>query len=445
MTNVNKYLSTVSFPSLLNWSVQYLLDNDFKYTDKYTLARIGSFLSRNKTPIDIEDGENYKRITIKINNGGVLLRDIEKGENIGTKKQYLVNEGQFVFSRIDARNGAFGIIPKELEGAIVTNDFPVFDINPSVINLKYLVLVTTTKVFIKYAQASSSGTTNRQRINVDTFLSQTIPLPSLEEQRKIVEAYNRKIQLAEQQEEKVSILEKEIECYLLGELGIEKEVQQKRKKGLSFVQFKSLSRWDVWDIENPLKVNKGYEIMSLRDFTIGKPMYGANEKGVKAESKVRYIRITDINEFGTLNDDFVSPANVDKRFLLKENDFLIARSGNTVGKTFLYKEKYGNAIYAGYLVKYILNQDIVYPDYIALYTQSTLFKDWVSKNQRVAAQPNINGQEYLAATFVIPPLSRQKEITNHIINLKGQIKTLLQRAKQSREQAIVEFESTIFD
>ena len=85
---------------------------------------------------------------------------------------------------------------------------------------------------------------------------------------------------------------------------------------------------------------------------------------------------------------------------MKENDFLIARSGNTVGKTFLYKEFYGRAIYAGYLVKYILDLNKVIPEYILYFTKIEYYRNWIASNQRVSGQPNINGQEFLYSPII---------------------------------------------
>ena len=84
-------------------------------------VKIGDFLKRSKIPIDIEDSEEYKRVTIKGKHQGVSLRDIERGKNIGTKKQFVLKEGQFILSKIDARYGAFGIAPKEVDDAIKWN------------------------------------------------------------------------------------------------------------------------------------------------------------------------------------------------------------------------------------------------------------------------------------------------------------------------------------
>lgn len=69
------------------------------------------------------------------------------------------------------------------------------------------------------------------------------------------------------------------------------------------------------------RVNSKYSKLKFGDIILGKPTYGANVKGVKKKSDTRYIRITDINENGTLNDDFVSPEFIEEKYLLKENDF----------------------------------------------------------------------------------------------------------------------------
>lgn len=176
-----------------NWSVQYADEEDLGFTKKYPMARIGSFLIKSRAVIEVQDDVEYKQVTIKINNGGVVPRNngaTIKGLNIGTKRQHVVHARQFIMSKIDARNGAYGIVPKELEGAIVTNDFPVFDVDTEKIIPQFLVLVSTTENFIEFARKCSSGTTNRKRIDIDAFLNQQIPLPSIEEQEALLNLYN---------------------------------------------------------------------------------------------------------------------------------------------------------------------------------------------------------------------------------------------------------------
>ena len=118
MTNSNntyKNFDIVNFSQLYNWSVQYQNDSKIRFTTKYPLVRIKEFLTRNKTAISIQNDVYYKRATIKVRNGGISLRDSEIGNKIGTKNQFLISKGQFLLSKIDARNGAFGVVPDELD------------------------------------------------------------------------------------------------------------------------------------------------------------------------------------------------------------------------------------------------------------------------------------------------------------------------------------------
>ena len=68
MLNSMKYISTVPYSGLLNWSVQYLNDSKIAFSKAYPMMRIGEFLQRNKTAVSIEDDKTYKRVTIKVRN-----------------------------------------------------------------------------------------------------------------------------------------------------------------------------------------------------------------------------------------------------------------------------------------------------------------------------------------------------------------------------------------
>lgn len=192
-------------------------------------------------------------------------------------------------------------------------------------------------------------------------------------------------------------------------------------------------------------ISEKYKFSKLSDVVTEKPLYGAGEKGIKKRSDIRYIRITDINEDGTLNDDFVSAEKVDPKYLLEENDFLIARSGNTVGKTFLYKKEFGKCIYAGYLIKFKLNTKKIIPEYLLYYTKSNIYKQWIASNQRANAQPNINSNEFLNSLIIIPPIEEQNYIVNHLQKIKEKIISLKQQAEKNRISAQKEFEKELFE
>ncbi len=219
--------------------------------------RIGEFLTRSKNAVTIQNDIKYARVTIKVRNGGVFKRDEVMGESIGTKKQYRVSAGQFILSKIDARNGAMGIVPQELNGAVVTQDFLPYDIDTEKINPQYLVLVSTTQQFMSFCQSCSSGTTNRQRIDETQFLNIKVPVPSLKEQKILVSRYIKEIAQATQLDNQIIEYEKKIETYLLETLGINSCTQEKivssEYKFLKFVNFSNVERWDIWNSKKAIQ------------------------------------------------------------------------------------------------------------------------------------------------------------------------------------------------
>ena len=152
----------------------------------YPLVALGKILNKSEEWIEIKPTEKYKQITVKIWGKGVVLRNEVTGAEIAASKRLKVQSGQFILSRIDARHGAFGLIPDFLEGAIVTNDFPVFTPNHQIILPQFINWISKTKDFIELCKAASEGTTNRVRLKEDKFLAMEISLPPLEEQRRIV-------------------------------------------------------------------------------------------------------------------------------------------------------------------------------------------------------------------------------------------------------------------
>jgi type I restriction enzyme S subunit len=155
------------------------------------MKRIGDILTRNKTPVVVEDAVSYKQVTIRTNYKGVTLRCIQDGATIGTKNQFAVSTGQFILSRIDARNGAFGIVPEELEGAIVTNDFLAFDINEDEVEREFFNVFLQSPIFLEACIKASRGNTNRKRVEENFFLNYQIRLPPLTEQHQLIKQINK--------------------------------------------------------------------------------------------------------------------------------------------------------------------------------------------------------------------------------------------------------------
>ncbi|TWT41371.1 restriction endonuclease subunit S [Botrimarina hoheduenensis] len=147
---------------------------------------IGEVLEKNDDTIDIVADALYREVTVKLWGRGVIERREALGSEMAAARRSIVRSGQFILSRIDARNGATGIVPDGLDGAVVSNDFPTFNAVPDKLLPAYLGWLSKTRGFVDACRRASEGTTNRVRLKEDVFLRQTIPLPPLAEQRRIV-------------------------------------------------------------------------------------------------------------------------------------------------------------------------------------------------------------------------------------------------------------------
>lgn len=162
-------------------------------------------------------------------------------------------------------------------------------------------------------------------------------------------------------------------------------------------------------------ISKEYPINKLDALSKSKGEYGAGSASIEYNpNRPRYVRITDINDDGTLNDDYVSSINIDddEIYKLQYGDFLFARMGATVGKTYAYFE--GNQIFAGYLIRYQLNLDKINPRYLFWYTKLDEYNKWVKLNQSGAAQPGINAKKYGLLEIPIPPIALQNEFADFV-------------------------------
>ena len=161
-----------------------------------------------------------------------------------------------------------------------------------------------------------------------------------------------------------------------------------------------------------------FPMVKLKRLLLSKPQYGANEAGIIRDNneQPRYIRITDIDENGLMSPDELGAtvANLDGKYILNENDIVIARSGATVGKAYIHRHLPYTCVYAGYLIRFVVDSEKILPNYLFAYTQLSPYKEWVNAIQRPSAQPNINAEEYQSLEIPLPNLSKQQEIVDYI-------------------------------
>jgi len=180
---------------------------------------IGEFLTPTRETVKIASGTEYKQITVSMHGRGVRLRQMVLGAAMKTKLQYRARAGRFIYSRIDARNGAMGIVPDELDGAVISGDFPTFNFEPAKVEPRFFEYMTKTVSFEEMCLAPSRGVTNRKRLKEAELLSFRVPLPPLPEQRRIVAKIDQIASRVEEakrlaekiEEEQISLLHRRVE------------------------------------------------------------------------------------------------------------------------------------------------------------------------------------------------------------------------------------------
>lgn len=142
-----------------------------------------------------------------------------------------------------------------------------------------------------------------------------------------------------------------------------------------------------------------------------------------SEDKVRYLRITDIDDYGNLleNDKkSVSSPEIEK-YILKEGDIVFARTGNSTGRTYYHEEKNGELAFAGFLIKFSLDESKVNPKYLKYFTISKPYKQWVDNLSNGSTRGNINAKTFADCPIILPPRAQQDYLVQVLSSLEEKI------------------------
>lgn len=163
----------------------------------------------------------------------------------------------------------------------------------------------------------------------------------------------------------------------------------------------------------------------LKDLTAdGKGSYGIGAPAVPyQEDKLTYLRITDINDDGSLNFSDLKSVDAEdaEKYILKENDIVFARTGNSTGRSYFYEKQHGTFVYAGFLIKFSLDPNKVNPRILKYYTHSKPYFDWVNSFDTGATRGNINAKTYGDMEIELPSRKVQDKIVSILSSLDRKI------------------------
>lgn len=390
----------------------------------------------------------YIRITDIDSNGIVNSKELGATAN-NIEDKYILNDGDILFARSGATVGKTYLHKTKPYMCFYAGYLIRFVVNTSLILPEYLFAYTQLAIYKKWIAAIQRPSA-QPNINAEEYQSLEIPLPNLDIQHYICNIIKNGYLTKQKKEAEAQKLLDSIDGYILNELGITMPKSDLNlKERIFFCNFKQATggRLDPkfnnqWQKLKSLKCN--YPKVTLADVVFNSGQYGANETAIDyKEGDTRYIRITDIDDLGCLKENNkVTCKNIEQNYMLHKNDLLFARSGS-VGKCYIHKRISEPAIFAGYLIRFIINAAIINPDYLFYYCNCSLYKYWVDTIQRPAVQANINSEEFRQIIIPLPPMAKQQEIADHITALRHQAAQLQQEGKEALEKAKQEVEQMI--
>lgn len=166
--------------------------------------------------------------------------------------------------------------------------------------------------------------------------------------------------------------------------------------------------------DSPLGIiPKEWEVKRLGDLCYNQGDYGLNAPAAEYSKDLpTYLRITDIDDNGKLNGtDKKSVNNLSAEdYYLNDGDIVFARTGATVGKTYLYSVKDGQLVYAGFLIKFSPNPHMLLPYFLKVHTETQHYNNWVAITSQRSGQPGINATEYCSFRIALPQIKEQERI-----------------------------------
>lgn len=186
----------------------------------------------------------------------------------------------------------------------------------------------------------------------------------------------------------------------------------------------------------------------FEDICKGKGTYGIAASAVPySDSLYTYLRITDINDDGTLNKQGLMSVDDENagNYILHPNDIVFARTGNSTGRSYFYDGSDGELVYAGFLIKFSLDEAKVNPRMLKYYTHSKPYYDWVRSFDTGGTRGNINAKTYGAMSIVLPPRKIQDRIVSILKSLDDKIEVNRKINENLEQQAQALFKSWFVD
>ena len=377
------------------------------FSDAWEQRKFGEITSKYEDPVPTPH-DGYYRLGIRSHAKGTFHSYVAKGQELETAQMHRVAAGNFIVNITFGWEHAVAITDKNDAGKLVSHRFPQFSFAEGMVPEFFRYVIVDEK-FRHHLWLASPGGAGRNRVlKLDEMLNYLMRFPSRDEQIKIAEFFrhlDNLITLHQRKFEKLKNVKKSM---------LEKMFPQ---NGSSYPEIRFKGFTDPWEQRKLSEMCGTFE-------------YGLNAAAKEFDGKNKYIRITDIDDASRefLLSDLSSPdicLDGMSKYLLSSGDVVFARTGASVGKTYIYRENDGIVYFAGFLIRAKVNQDND-AEFVFQSTLSPSYEKYIRITSQRSGQPGVNAQEYSEYDLFAPSKEEQQRIGHFLRGIDNLI-TLHQR------------------
>jgi type I restriction enzyme, S subunit len=401
----------------------------------------------------IDNSKEYKLVTVS-NKGIIKLREIVSGVEISANKLNIVKEGQFIYSRLSVHNGAFGIIPDFLDGALVTSEMPVFEFKDNIITDFFLYSIQLSSFKFQLEQLTKG--VGRTRVKENSFLDLFIELPSIEEQKIIIEIIKSSNKQGDQildelthqldliKQLRQAFLREAMQGKLVKSTNTKETGQQLLEKIKSekaqLIADKKLKKEKplppITEDEIPFEIPEHWAWCRGNDLANYIDPQPSHRTPPESKDGIPYVAMSDIKKDGTI--DFTSTRKVSlsvleehkNRYVLEDGDFIFGKIG-TLGKPVLLPKPFEYTLSAN-VILIQANRKIIRADYLFYFLGSPIAEKELLDKKSTTSYPVFGMTKARNMIIPLPPLHEQEQIVAKLEELMAFCDGLEESIKSSQ-------------
>lgn len=407
------------------WSVRSFLEIDWRW-GKELIKPIGVALERRLEAVNRSehDFSSLNIVTLHFN-GEMEPRDL-KGKTDFKGKLYFGHPGDVIYSKIDLRNGAIGIIPEDYEYVTMSSEYPIYKIRQEYALSQYIQLLLRTSFFRDTINSMISGAGGRKRVNPEELESVPVPMLPLSKQHEIVSYWNKLKERIDEKRGEIEVCTEKLGRNLLQKIGLTLRPSVERKGAFS-LRWDKIERWDTYfyrddfvHVEEQLTKYGARQLKELVHF-ISRPW----SKDDFPSGSFKYIEIACVTkEGGIIDSSLVDVGKAPSRAttLIKEGDIIVATTRPYLGAFTIVPKKYDGCVCtSGFAVVREREGAQINKRFLLHFLKSAVGLRQMERRMTGGLYPAITQPELEKVLVPVPPLKVQEEFVNDAEKTLAQI------------------------